>query len=402
MHTSHEKAALFSGPAVQKWFLLALVLAITGLLLVMVRGFLVSLILAGVFAGLSQPALRALTRALGGRRRAASMLTVLGLLLLIVVPVGAFLALVVAQAAELSEIAGPWIQSQGGRWEQVGTWLRGLPFVGGFAPEQEELAARASDLVGTIGAFLLSNARAATTGTLGLVLQLFVTLYALYFFLMDGPAILSRILYYTPLDERDERKLISQFVSVTRATIKGSILVGLLQGALAGSAFFVLQLPAAAFWSTVMAVLSVIPVLGSGIVWAPAAVILAMTGRVGAAVGLAVWGVVVVGMVDNFLRPRLVGRDTKMHDLLVLLTTFGGLAMFGIVGFIIGPIIGALFLTALDLYGARFGELLPDAPSEAALAGEQLLAGPPAAAVAPGSADTGSAPTERDGGGERG
>jgi predicted PurR-regulated permease PerM len=146
----------------------------------------------------------------------------------------------------------------------------------------------------------------------------------------------------------------------------------------------------------------VIPVLGSGIVWAPAAVILAMTGRVGAAVGLAVWGVVVVGMVDNFLRPRLVGRDTKMHDLLVLLTTFGGLAMFGIVGFIIGPIIGALFLTALDLYGARFGELLPDAPSEAALAGEQLLAGPPAAAVAPGSADTGSAPTERDGGGERG
>lgn len=385
---SHEQAGPLSGAQVQKWFLLAVVLGITGLLLVMIRGFLVALILAGVFAGLSQPALRALTRALGGRRRAASMLTVLGLLLLIVVPLGAFLALVVAQAAELSEIAGPWIRGQAGRWEQVGGWLRGLPFVGGFAPDQDELAARASDLVGTVGSFLLANARAATAGTVGLVLQLFVTLYALYFFLMDGPAILSRILYYTPLDEHDERKLIAQFVSVTRATIKGSILVGLLQGALAGSAFFVLQLPAAAFWSTVMAVLSVIPVLGSGIVWAPAAIILATTGRLAAGVGLAVWGILVVGMVDNFLRPRLVGRDTKMHDLLVLLSTFGGLAMFGIVGFIIGPIIGALFLTALDLYGARFGELLPDPPSDVAFAGELPPAEAPTEGSPPGSTGT--------------
>jgi predicted PurR-regulated permease PerM len=117
-----------------------------------------------------------------------------------------------------------------------------------------------------------------------------------------------------------------------------------------------------------MAVLSVIPLLGAGIVWAPAAIILVATGRVAAGVGLAVWGLVIVGLVDNFLRPRMVGRDTKMHDLMVLLSTFGGLAMFGLVGFIIGPIVAALFLTAWDLYGAAFSELLPQPPLPAAAA----------------------------------
>jgi predicted PurR-regulated permease PerM len=149
-------------------------------------------------------------------------------------------------------------------------------------------------------------------------------------------------------------------------------------------------------------VLSVIPVLGSGIVWAPAAIILASTGRLAEGIGLALWGIVVVGLVDNFLRPRLVGRDTKMHDLLVLLSTFGGLAMFGIVGFIIGPIIAALFLTALDLYGERFGELLPEAPGEVALAGGVAPAGggapvePPAGRGPPEGADTESPHTEPD------
>ncbi|NNF28809.1 MAG: AI-2E family transporter, partial [Gemmatimonadetes bacterium] len=181
-------------------------------------------------------------------------------------------------------------------------------------------------------------------------------------FLTDGPSILSRFLYYVPLPEAEERQLVERFVSVTRATIKGSILVGLIQGGLAGSAFFVLKLPAVAFWTTIMAVLSVIPVLGSGIVWAPTAVILMATGRVAAGVGLALFGIVVVSTADNFLRPKFIGRDTKMHDLLVLLSTFGGLAMFGLSGFIVGPIIAALFLTAWELFGAAFSDLLPDAP----------------------------------------
>lgn len=351
--------------------LLVVVVGISVLFLTMIGDFLLTLILAGVFAGMARGVFLWLTQRLGGRRRLASTLTVIALLLLILVPLGAFLALVLSQAVEVSGQAGPWIEGQTERWPELTARLHELPLVGQLIPDQAALVQRTSELVSRIGAFVINNLGAATTGTLNLVLQLFVMLYAVYFFLLDGPTILGRILYYTPLKEDDERELVDQFVSVTRATIKGSILVGLIQGALAGSAFFVLGLPGAAFWSTVMAVLSIIPVLGSGIVWAPASIILALTGRFAAGLALALWGLLVVGLVDNFLRPRFIGRDTKMHDLLVLLSTFGGLAMFGVVGFMIGPIIGALFLTVWRLYGTAFKEVLPSAPQWAEEAVEE-------------------------------
>lgn len=352
-------------PQVQKGFLVLVAAVVTLLFLVMVRAFLVALILAGVFAALSRPAFQVLAAWLGGRRRTAALATVLGLFLLIVLPLGAFLALVVTQAGEVTEAAGPWIRQQSGRLQELIAWLRGFPLVGDLFPGQGTFAERAGELVARAGSFLADNLRAATTGTVNLVIELFVMLYAMYFFLMDGPSILSRILYFMPLTLADERRLVAQFVSVTRATIKGSILVGLIQGALAGGAFFVLGLPGAAFWTTVMAVLSVIPVVGSAIVWGPAAIILATTGRGWAGIALAAWGLVVVSTIDNFLRPRLVGHDTKMHDLLVLLSTFGGLAMFGVVGFIIGPIVAALFMTAWDLFGVAFQDLL-DRPAGSA------------------------------------
>lgn len=342
-----------------KGFLLFLVAGITVLFLVMIRRFLVALILAGVFSGMARTSFLGLSDLLGGRQRIAALLTVLGLLLLIVAPLSGFLALVVSQAADIVDAAGPWISQQTGRWEEWVARLGALPLVGPLLPDQAAIAAGATDFAGRAGSFLINNLGAATSGTVNLVLQLFIMLYAMYFFLTDGPSILAKILYFTPLGDSDQRELIDRFVSVTRATIKGSILVGLIQGALAGAAFFILAVPGAAFWSTVMAVLSVIPVLGSGIVWGPAAIILISSGRVAAGLGLFLWGLVVVSTIDNFLRPRLVGRDTKMHDLLVLLSTFGGLAMFGLVGFIIGPIVAALFLTVWTLYSRAFRSILP-------------------------------------------
>jgi predicted PurR-regulated permease PerM len=356
--------ATLTQPRIEKGFLLLVVTAISVLLLVMVSDFVVAVILAGVFAAMSRPAFLAMARAFRGRRRLAATLTVLGLLLLIVVPLGGFMTLVVTQAVEVGAAAGPWIREQSGRWQELIDWAEALPLVGQVVPEPGVIGERAGEAVGRIGTFVMDNARAVTAGTMSLILQLFIMLYAMYFFLLDGPSILSRLMYFTPLAEDDERRLVSQFVSVTRATIKGSLVVGLLQGALAGAAFFALQLPGAAFWSTVMAILSIIPVLGSGLIWAPAAVILMTTGRLGAGIFLALWGLLVVGLIDNFLRPKLVGRDTKMHDLMVLISTFGGLAMFGVVGFIIGPIIAALFLTAWDLYATRFRDILPAPPDE--------------------------------------
>src|SRR5690606_11906148 len=143
----------------------------------------------------------------------------------------------------------------------------------------------------------------------------FVFLYISYFFLMDGKLLLDRILYYLPLDNRNERRLLDRFTSVTRATLKGTALIGVLQGGLAGRGCAVVGIEAAVFWGTVMSALSVIPALGSALVWVPAAIILAASGSYMKAIGLAAFCGLVVGSFDNVLRPRLVGKDTQMHDL---------------------------------------------------------------------------------------
>jgi predicted PurR-regulated permease PerM len=148
--------------------------------------------------------------------------------------------------------------------------------------------------------------------------------------------------------------LAERVLSVIRATVKGTFVIGLLQGGLAGLAFFVAGIQGAVFWGAVMAVLSVIPGVGAALVWVPAVIYLFATDQLVAAIALAVWCAVVVGTADNVLRPRLVGKDTQMPDLLVLLSTLGGLSLFGIVGIILGPMIATLFVAVWSLYRTSF------------------------------------------------
>jgi len=157
---------------------------------------------------------------------------------------------------------------------------------------------------------------------------------------------------------------LDRFTSVTRATLKGTAVIGVLQGGLAGLAFAVAGIEAAVFWGTVMAVLSIIPAVGSALVWVPAAIILAAGGNYLKAVGLVLFCGLVVGSLDNLLRPRLVGKDTQMHDLMIFFGTLGGIALFGVIGFVIGPIIAALFVTIWDIYGEAFRDYLPGLNSD--------------------------------------
>jgi len=191
---------------------------------------------------------------------------------------------------------------------------------------------------------------------MGFFLQLFIMLYSMFFFLLGGRTILDRILYFVPLTDEEEEQLVDTFVSVTRATLKGSFLIGVIQGALAGLAYWVVGVPGAAFWGTVTAVASLIPAIGAALVWVPMVLFLLVTGQVAGGVGLLLWCVLVVSTVDNFLRPRLVGRDISMPDLLILLSTLGGLTLFGAVGVMVGPIVASLFVTVWHLYGETFGD----------------------------------------------
>jgi predicted PurR-regulated permease PerM len=153
--------------------------------------------------------------------------------------------------------------------------------------------------------------------------------------------------------------MVGKFLSVSRATLKGTLIIGIVQGALGGVSFWVAGIEGAVFWATIMAVLSIIPGVGTGLIWVPAVIYLFAAGDTGTAIGLTIWNAAVVGSVDNVLRPWLVGKDTQMPDLLILLGTMGGIVLFGAAGIVIGPVIAALFVTVWEIYGEAFRDVLP-------------------------------------------
>lgn len=351
-----------SGSAIRfrEAFLLILVAGITLLFVSVIQPFLLAVLLAAVFAGLSYPLFRRLVRWMRGHRALASITTILVLMLGVALPLAGFLSLVATEAAQVSQSAGEWAQEQADRLEELRYIVERIPFINRLLPDPGELTEEFRDVAGRTGSALMGTIAAATRGTLSFFLQLFVLLYAMFFFLLDGPDLLRKLQYYVPLDSADEVALLERFVSVTRATLKGSLLIGAIQGSLAGLAFWVAGVPGAAFWGTVMVVLSVIPALGAAIVWIPAVAYLYFQGEIAAGTGLLAWCTLVVSTIDNFLRPRLVGRDARMSDLLVLLSTLGGIFAFGAVGFIVGPIIAALFVSIWHIYGETFRKWLPE------------------------------------------
>ena len=282
------------------------------------------------------------------------------MLVILVAPAIGFLGLVVSQAIDVSEAAATWVRGNMELVESIEARLLEIPLVGEYLPDRERIVSLAGQLAQSAGGVLVNSLTAATLGTTNFLFQLFIMLYAMYFFLTSGPAILDRILYLIPLSSDDEHRLFERFVSVTRATIKGSLVIGVLQGALAGLSFFVFGVPGAAFWGTVMAVLSIVPALGTALVWVPAVIWLLATGQIVAGVSVGLWCGLVVGTVDNFLRPRLVGRDARLPDLLILLSTFGGIVFFGAVGFILGPIVAALFVTIWEIFAVAYRDVLPE------------------------------------------
>jgi predicted PurR-regulated permease PerM len=346
----------------QRAFLLLLVLTISVMFVQMVKDFLLAVFLAAIFAGISYPLFRRIRYRLGGRANLASVVTILLLFLGVVLPLAGFLVFVVSESVSVSQSIGEWVRSEPDRLGQARSWAAGLPLVGRLVPDSEQLLTQLGELAGKMGPIFAGKLAAVGRGTLSFLFQLFVCLYAMFFFLVDGPALLRQILYYIPLGAAQEDQLLERFVSVTRATVKGSLLIGVIQGLLAGLAFWVAGVPAAAFWGTVMVVLSIIPAVGSALVWIPAVGYLFVAGQTTAGLGLLAWCAVVVSSIDNFLRPVLVGRDARMSDLMILLSTMGGIVLFGALGFIVGPILAALFVTVWHIYGHAFQDWLPDVP----------------------------------------
>ena len=355
-----------SGTNLRTAFVLLLVAAVTALFLAVVWPFLKPLLLAALLAGLFHRFYRWVTRLLGGRRSLGAGVTLLVLLVLGLGPVSAFLGIVLQQALTMTNQAIPWLSEHLGEAStfNVHDWLvQRFPALARYVPSQEQLLQQVATAVKTAGAYLVSFASRMTATTAAFLLNLFVMLYAMFFFFRDGHKILERIFYYLPLSDEDESRMLTQFASITRATVKGTLVIGVIQGGLGGIAFWVAGIEGAALWGTIMTILSIVPGIGAPLVWVPFVIFLYVNGQYLTATLLLVWCGAVVTTIDNFLRPVLVGRDSEMPDLLILIGTLGGLFLFGPIGFIVGPIICGLFLTVWDIYGTTFREVLPPVTS---------------------------------------
>ena len=214
----------------------------------------------------------------------------------------------------------------------------------------DEIQAKLSNIALQASKLAATKAVGLGQNTLGFVVGFGVMLYLIFFLLRDGKELVARIWAATPLAAEHKRELATKFITVIRATVKGNLAVAAAQGALGGLIFWILGIQGAVLWAVVMAFLSLLPAVGAGLVWGPVAIYFLATGAVTKGLILAAYGVLVIGLVDNVLRPLLVGKDTKMPDYVVLISTLGGMALFGLSGFVLGPAIAALFMAAWELF----------------------------------------------------
>jgi len=308
-----------------------------------------SIVAAIVFSPLN----RRILQRLPNRPALAAAITLLSIIVIVVVPLFFLIFLLIGQASRVYrsissgevDFEGSFRRSQ----ERLPDWAQdflGRWGVGDFdaliARLQVDAAARLQSLI--------DHAFQIGQNVLGFLLGIFVSLYLSYFLIRDADRIARWLDETVPLPTHLRAMLGQRLVLVVRATIKGSLVVALVQGAIGGIVLALLGIPASALWAVAMAFLSLLPSIGTGIVWIPLAIYLLATGAVLKGLILIFCGIFVIGLVDNVLRPILVGRETHMPGYVVFTTTLGALALFGFNGLLVGPLIAVLFLALWDVY----------------------------------------------------
>lgn len=308
-----------------------------------------------VIAILFVPLHRRLLAATGQRENLAALLTVMIVIASVILP----MTLVAASLTQ--EALGVYAKVQSGEMDPVRffkqihdaspRWVSALlDHLGleSLSAAQEKLSAGL--LAGS--QYIATQALSIGQSTFDFIANLFVMLYLLFFLLRDEEKLSRRIRDAIPLQAEHRQAFLLKFSIVIRATVKGDMLVALLQGTLGGLIFWFLGISAPLLWAVVMAFFSLLPAIGAGLIWIPVAVYLLATGEIWQGVILIIFGALIIGLVDNLLRPILVGKDTKMPDYVVLVSTVGGLATFGLNGLVIGPVIAAMFIAAWDIFSA--------------------------------------------------
>ncbi len=335
-------------------FFFLLLFLITVAFFGLIGSFALGVFWAAVLAIVFDPLNKRVLARFPNRPSLASGLTLMGVLLVVIIPLGLVSLALVVEALDVSE------KIQTGEWkpqEQIGHIKELIPAerLEKYGLDLNNIQSKITDWAGDSSQIIAQKVLGFGQGILGALVQFTITLYVLFFFFRDGKKLIQQLIYVLPIGDHKERQLIVRFQSVARATVKGSILIALVQGVLGGILFLMLGVEGAVIWGALMIIASLLPV-GALLVWGPIAAVLALQGSYTKAIILVVVGAMFIGLIDNLLRPRLVGNDTKMPDWLILLSTLGGLSWFGLSGFVLGPIIAAMFITCWQMMGDEFGE----------------------------------------------
>jgi len=309
-----------------------------------VQGFVISLFLAAVTAALARPLYLRIQRNMPGQRAGpAAGVTLVVLAVSVIAPVLIVIYLAAVQASGMAESVREMVV-------QIETSTRrdGLPE---WVPMRDQLTeawprivTKMGDITQAVAGYFVTAVSSMTRGAAGFFLHMFLFFYALLFFITMEKPVMKQMLHFSGLPQNVQDSMHERMVSISRATIKGTLTIGVIQGALGGLSFWVAGIDGVAFWAAIMTILAVIPGVGAPAIIFAAAAYLAIEGETVTAIALVAWAVVVVGTVDNILRPILVGRDAKLHDVMILISTLGGLGAFGAAGLVIGPVLAGLFV----------------------------------------------------------
>lgn len=310
---------------------------------------------AAVFALMFVPVYGKLLKKMPTKPTVAALITVAAILVLVILPLALVVVMLTQEAASVYQRVqtgelniGVYLQQA---YNGLPSWITNLLARFGltdFALIQERIVS--SFARGT--QFFATQALSIGQNAFDFFISFFIMLYMLFFLLRDGSGLSRRIHEAIPLDENIKRQLLSKFTTVIRATVKGNVVVAVIQGFLGAVIFAFMGIHAAVLWGTLMAFLSLLPAVGAALVWLPVAIYFLVTGAVLKGIVLTAYGVLVIGLVDNILRPVLVGKDTKIPDYVILVSTLGGMAIFGLNGFVIGPLVAAMFIAAWAIFAA--------------------------------------------------
>lgn len=294
---------------------------------------------------------------MGQRRTLVALITLAICLTIVVIPVLILAASLVAEGLALYQKVQDGQVRPGEYLDRV---VESFPVIQGFLDQFNldfnELRDRTVSAFMGGSQFLAKQALGLGQNTFQFFLGLALMAYLAFFLLRDGDRLVDLLIRALPLGDERERLLFNKFAEVTRATVKGNLLIAIIQGGLGAFIFWALDINAALLWGVVMAIVSLLPAVGAALVWVPVAIYLAAVGDVIPAIILTLFGTVVIGLADNVLRPVLVGRDTKLPDYIVLLSTLGGIVMFGMTGFVMGPLVAALFMAFWGIFIREFNE----------------------------------------------